>query len=196
MAAGYPGLSVGAYDDLMLEKKIGTADWTRIVRANGELTILLDIPAELIAGVLSLYGIALTAAKLLCGEVIDRIGVFVSNMFFYSILICGLILFALSGKGVPFLYAGAMMLAAGNAVGSVGMAAFSEGVSTEKTYEKNVRRIQTFYTMGGVTGSFIPGLTADLTGDYVLIYLLWGMACAVVFPILQMLYRQLRNFRS
>ena len=50
MAAGYPGLSVGAYDDLMLEKKIGTADWTRMVRANGELTILLDIPAELIAG--------------------------------------------------------------------------------------------------------------------------------------------------
>ena len=110
---------------------LGTVLYPVAAHTSVHLTVF-GYPAELIAGVLSLYGIALTAAKLLCGEVIDRIGVFVSNMFFYSILICGLILFALSGKGVPFLYAGAMMLAAGNAVGSVGMAAFSEGVSTER----------------------------------------------------------------
>lgn len=124
-----------------------------------------------IASVISLFGVSLAVGKISCGYLSDKLGVFKACMLLFVMSTVGCALCCLARIGnLTMADAAALLVGFGLSVASVSTSTYACEIATEKDYPKVVSRFQTMQTAGGLVFALAPGLLADLTGDYIISY--------------------------
>jgi predicted MFS family arabinose efflux permease len=141
-----------------------------------------------VASVLTVGGVALTMSKGATGVVFDAVGTRRGSAFFFALFIAGLVLCCLAGTGNHVLMlAGALLYFTGSALATVGVSVWSLDLSTPADRPKLVKDLQIAYALGSLIFCFLPGPLMDLTGTYVISYIilaiLGSISCAVVLGI-------------
>ena len=143
----------------------------------------------LIALALSLVGTVGIAAKLLFGFLSDRYGTYLVNyVYMGSYVFCGLMMARLSLGQNSLLRTLSALSGIGTMMGSLGSVVWCGNLSTEEEYAERIKLCQTIFSLGTLVGAPIPGITADITGDYSLIYEIFGWGIAATTVIIQYLY--------
>ena len=129
--------------------------------------------AALISALLSLMGFSLAAGKIIYGRMADRLGAYRSGWIFFSFLVLGELLCALSGQGSRIVALVAMVvLGMGLPLCSVGLSVFARHLAGKEEYAGTIKRFQVLYQAGGLAFGPIPGIFADRLGSYVPFYAL------------------------
>ena len=148
------------------------------------------------ARAMSSLGLLMIFSKLLSGFLSDRIGTPVSNILMLGSMIAGSILSVLAdGVSLPFMYLSAMFAGFGMPIGSLGIALWINDLTPENTYAKNIQKNQIIFTLGTLTGSFVPGILADISGTYATPFGLFTLLFVLALIIIQTMYRRQRSDR-
>lgn len=143
-----------------------------------------------ISWLLSLFGAMLAIGKCAYGGIADRFGTYLSSWFLYGATALGTALCCMARNQNFFIAAlGVMLMGFGLAVTTVSMSMYAAGISTEQEYSATVSRFQILSTLGALLFGTVPGILADLTGDYVPAFLAMLVLAVVSAVILQMTYR-------
>ena len=139
-----------------------------------------------ISGVISMFGISLAIGKCACGQLSDKIGVFKACMilFVMSVIGCGCMTMAT---------AAVLLVGAGMSVASVATSTYAVDIATEEDYPKVVSRFQTMQTVGGLAFAIMPGVLADMTGDYILAYEIMFAFVLISAIVIQGAYLRIRK---
>lgn len=137
-----------------------------------------------VAGLLSVLGISLAVAKLANGIVFDACGTFVGSAVFFVLMDAGLVLCCFMGTGSHVLaIAASVLFGVGVSLGTVGVSVWSIDLSTALERPALVKNLQVAYALGGFLFNFFPGLLKDLTGTYLVSYVILvaaGLACTAI----------------
>lgn len=136
------------------------------------------------ASLISLAGIFLTLSKFAVGKVCDRFGTLIGSSVFFVLLLAALVLCSCVGLGgVPEAAVAAVMLGIGMPLGTTGISLWSLELSSPDRMLSTIRHFQLAYAFGGFVFNMMPGILAQLTGNYNSTYeVLTGMAvvCSVI----------------
>lgn len=136
------------------------------------------------ATLISLAGIFLTLSKFAVGKVCDRFGTLIGSATFFVLLLAALVLCSCVGLGgVPEAAVAAVMLGIGMPLGTTGISLWSLELSSPERMLTTIRHFQLAYAFGGFVFNMMPGILAQLTGNYNSTYeALTGMAvvCSVI----------------
>lgn len=145
----------------------------------------------LAAAGLSLFGLALTLAKLVYGWANDRFGAYRCNWFFLGLNIAANILVAFAGRlpvgATIFIAFGLSALSYPPMM--IGFSLWARDLCPAEEYTKKVAFYQQLTTIGGMLTSPLGGWSADLTGSYTCAYLGGVALLAFTLLSLQYLYR-------
>lgn len=133
--------------------------------------------AMTVAKAVSVYGVTLILAKLLCGWVNDRLGAVKTIYIYGTVLAVGKTLCWLTmyRSGIPFLFVTMIFYGAGVPVETLGYPNWCADLTIPQNYTKVLSRLQTGYQLGALLASSVPGIIYDATGYYSWYYL----GCAV-----------------
>lgn len=158
----------------------------------GVLFTSVHYDASEIAVIISVSGILLGLGKCIYGYVNDRIGTYRSNYLFGALLILGMCGFFLSFLHNPLiLWLGMVAMGIGFPVMNVGMPLWARDFSPASSYSKTLKNYQLACTGGTLAFSFLPGLTADLLGSYLPIYVFFTGMMVLFIVGLQRLYQKI-----
>jgi len=149
---------------------------------------------EMASGLISFFGLALIAGKLIYGLVCDRIGSFLTNAVYCLLLLSGIVLCCMA-QDAPYslLLISVCLFSAGCSLATVGITVIAKDISAEENFGKTLKNIQSVYSIGGIISGTVPGIIADTTGSYVPAYRLFA-AVAIVFVLaLMTLYIELNT---
>lgn len=125
----------------------------------------------LVSRLISFIGLALTAGKVLYGELTDSIGGRKTAMCACSILICGEILACFAGHlYMPLAILSMLCMGLGLPISTVGFSSMAADLSTPAHYPSSLRAFQLCYMIGTFATGPIPGMIADRWGSYVPFY--------------------------
>ena len=142
------------------------------------------------ASAMSSLGLLMIFSKLLSGFLSDRFGTTVSNYLMLGSMIAGAILSVLAdGVSLPYMYLSAMFAGFGMPIGSLGIALWINDLTPADTYAKNIQKNQVIFTLGTLTGAFVPGVLADITGTYATPFGLFTLLFVLAMIIIQSMYR-------
>lgn len=133
---------------------------------------------------ISVFGIALTFGKLLCGMMFDRFGGKKTGAIFLFMEMLGIWLCCLTdGKGYFFMYSGMLFTGVGLSASTIGLPVWAEDFSEPKAYKNTLQRFQVLHATGGMLFSLIPGIIFDYTKSYRGAYILMAimLLLALVF---------------
>ncbi len=147
-----------------------------------------------ISGVISMFGISLAIGKCACGQLSDKIGVFKACMilFVMSVIGCGMFCLARNGSMTMATIA-VLLVGAGMSVASVATSTYAVDIATEEDYPSVVSRFQTMQTVGGLAFAIMPGVLADMTGDYILAYEIMFAFVLISAIVIQGAYLKIRK---
>lgn len=143
-----------------------------------------------VAGLISYSGVVLCIAKVVFGQLYDRLGGLMSNFLLFAVLISGLgILCVVAPTGsVPAAYGAITVFISGIAVTAVSPSVWARDLTTAENYPKLVRSITTVYTFGMLVFGPVPGILADRTGSYVPGYSVFAVFSLVMAVLVQGVY--------
>ena len=144
-----------------------------------------------VAASLSMFGLALTLAKLLYGWCNDRFGVYRCNWVFLGLNIFANILVALAGllPVGPTIFIAFGLSALSYPPMMIGFSLWARDLWPPEEYTEKVALYQQLTTVGGMLTSPLGGISADLTGGYACAYLGGVLLLAFTLFILQYMYR-------
>lgn len=146
----------------------------------------------LVATLISFLGFVLLVGKILCGQVYDRVGGRLGNIYTYGLLLAGHGLFLLAPAGYEWLaFLSIAVHGMGIPISSVSTARWAADLNGEKSYASAVRSINTAYSLGTLVFGPVPGMLADQFGSYLPTYILFGLLLILSFVILRVVYGQL-----
>ncbi len=147
-----------------------------------------------ISGVISMFGISLAIGKCACGQLSDKIGVFKACMLLFIMSIAGCGMFCLARNGSMTMATIAVLLVgAGMSVASVATSTYAVDIATEEDYPGVVSRFQTMQTIGGLAFAIMPGVLADMTGDYILAYEIMFAFVLISAVVIQGAYLKIKS---
>lgn len=147
-----------------------------------------------ISGVISMFGISLAVGKCACGQLSDKIGVFKACMLLFIMSIAGCGMFCLARNGSMTMATIAVLLVgAGMSVASVATSTYAVDIATEEDYPGVVSRFQTMQTVGGLAFAIMPGVLADMTGDYILAYEIMFAFVLISAVVIQGAYLKIKS---
>ncbi len=147
-----------------------------------------------ISGVISMFGISLAIGKCACGQLSDKIGVFKACMLLFIMSIAGCGMFCLARNGSMTMATIAVLLVgAGMSVASVATSTYAVDIATEEDYPGVVSRFQTMQTVGGLVFAIMPGVLADMTGDYILAYEIMFAFVLISAVVIQGAYLKIKS---
>lgn len=122
--------------------------------------------------IISVFGLVLTASKLLLGVFLDLLGAFRTNWLFFACAFVGILLFSM-GNMVGFAPAmtGAILYGIGDALPTVGITAYARDLSRPEDYANTQQQYQTANMLGALLCTLISGPIASVTGNYRAFYL-------------------------
>lgn len=149
-------------------------------------------PEMLAAGAVSLMGLTLMLAKILCADIYDRIGGWRGNFLVFGLCTAGLFLLTQSASGsIPLVYLAIILFGLGIASGSVSTYQWSSDLYGTQGFAAGVRSFNVAYTMGSLLFGPLPGMLADRFGSYIPAFSLFLAIYLVAFLLLQFLYHHL-----
>ncbi len=92
-----------------------------------------------------------------------------------------------SGDGV-LVWLGTILFAFGLAIGSTGIPIWSLHLSLPEERVATVRSFQLGYAAGGFVFTLLPGIIRDLTGTYLVSYVLFALMAALALAIVLVVY--------
>lgn len=148
---------------------------------------------ELAASVLSVWGIVLIAAKFVFGAACDRFGCKRATLVFYAVYVLGCVttlFFDAQRPGLPYLFA--LFIGIGIPPATVGFPIWAADLSRPEHYARTVQVFQTFFLLGGVIFTSVPGILYDHLGNYQSAYMMFALFTVTSTTILMLLYRRRR----
>lgn len=146
----------------------------------------------LVAFLMSYLGVVLMAAKVLYGQLSDKLGSRTANTLVFAVMLAGLLLCSMAGlQSVPLAFVAITLTALGMPISSVTLSVWAGDLSGEETYQRTVRWFTTIYMLGSLTAGPLPGLAADRLGSYVPAYLLFALMLLVAAFLVQGVYYRL-----
>ena len=146
----------------------------------------------LVATLISCFGFVLLGSKVLCGQVYDRFGGRLGNLYTFGLLLAGHVLFLLAPAGLVWLaFLSIAVYAMGIPISSVSAAKWAGDLSSPEDYASSVRSFNMAYSLGSLVFSPVPGLLADRFGSFLPTYILFGLLLLISLIILQLVYGQL-----
>ena len=137
------------------------------------------------ATLVSIAGIALTAAKYVAGKLFDRLGAPRASATMFACALAGFALACFAGLGAkPPMIAASVLIGAGLSLGTVGISVWSIDA-------QQIKNFQVAYALGGFIANTLPGIVKDLVGTYVISY---AAMCAIVIGAAAIVLRYYRKF--
>ena len=150
----------------------------------------LGLSSYEVASVISVAGTALMISKFLYGGSVDHFGTRRTNMVFMFISTAGLVLCCLCGNDYKMAMLSMILYGLGLAYPTIGLTVYAEDLCSVEEFEDKVREYQMCYTLGSLAFSPIVGILADLTGTYVLFYLIAAAMGIVALAIIEQNYKR------
>ncbi len=186
--------------DRLLVAPIALASGVVTSVSYGHLTVYmtsLNYDPGVIAAAITVCGVALMLGKLLYGATAERIGNRRTHTVFGLILIAGMSLCCLAGKGLAVLYAAVTVYGLGLALTTVGLTTLAADWSVPDHYRATVEQLQTGYFAGALLFSPLPGIVADHTGGAYLPSFAFFLGCSVyMLAAIRIVYRRKRGQRT
>lgn len=142
-----------------------------------------------ISVLVSLVGLALTVGKFFMGALLDRWGAFKTNRLFFALVTAGCVLFIIPG-GFPVAILSVLLYGLGNCMGTVGLTAYAEDLSSPEEFAGTLQLYQFAYPLGALLFGQLPGLIADHTGSYRLFFAVLAGLSVFSFSVIQLSYRK------
>nr|WP_277602957.1 MFS transporter [Dysosmobacter acutus] len=143
---------------------------------------------------LSAYAISTCGGLLMIGKCVyglltDRWGARRTNALFLVTLGAGMAVCALLPEGSAWMmFLGAALVGIGFPPATVGLTVWAMDLAPREQQEATMERFQTFYVVGNLFTSFLPGLLADWSGSYALTYGIYAVSSLVILVIVQRQY--------
>ena len=140
-----------------------------------------------VALIISVVGIVMTAFKVIFGQIADVLGGYRTSVIFFGILALSYIMCCGSVTGsVPFALVTAVVLGIGYPITTIGIPIWAGDFSSEEYYPQVVRKLQLTYAAGAMIFANLPGIMADIFGNYICVFALFAglMILATVFLII------------
>ena len=146
----------------------------------------------LVAFLMSYLGVVLMAAKVLYGQISDKLGSRTANFLVFAVMLAGFLLCALAPLGsVPLAFAAITLTALGMPISSVTLSVWAGDLSGADTYQCTVKWFTSAYMLGSLVTGPLPGLSADRLDSYVPAYLLFALMLFIAAVLVQGVYRRL-----
>lgn len=150
------------------------------------------IDSQTVASAVSLFGFTLICAKLIVGNLIDKIGMFKANFILGTSCILGmLICCTVKTTGVTFMVIGTFLFGFGVPIATVGLPIWAADFSNSDNYASMLKKLQMSYQVGGLLFSTLPGIFADATGDYIPAYIMFSVFTAIIVIVVSIMYKRL-----
>lgn len=133
-----------------------------------------------VAKAISIYGTVLIISKLVFGVVVDKIGTYKTTILYGYMCMLAIAVAASVAlfPRVPLMYAGLLLSAIFASIQTMGYPNWIVDLDSQH-YNKTISKCQTGYQFGAVVGSFIPGVIADITGNYGIGFALMALAMGI-----------------
>ena len=146
----------------------------------------------LVAALMSVLGFVLLVGKILCGQIYDRAGGRLGNLYTFAVLLAGHGLFLLAPAGLGWLaFVSIAVYGLGMPISSVSTTRWAADLNSEENYPAAVRAINLAYSFGTLLFGPVPGLLADRFESYLPTYALFGFLLILSFGLLRVVYGQL-----
>lgn len=147
-----------------------------------------------ISTLVSIVGLVLTAAKFLLGGLMDAWGAFRTNQLFLSLAIISCLIFSLGSifGFIPAVFA-AILYGIGDSVCTVGVTTYARDLSRPESFAATQQQYQSASLLGGLLYALISGVTASVTGNYRLFYLIVAALALIASIVIQRTYRKYRG---
>ena len=146
----------------------------------------------LVAFLMSYLGVVLMAAKVLYGQLSDKLGSRTANFLVFAVMLAGFLLCALAPLGsIPLAFAAITLTALGMPISSVTLSVWAGDLSGRDTYQRTVKWYTSAYMLGSLVTGPLPGLSADRLDSYVPAYLLFALMLLIAAVLVQGVYRRL-----
>ena len=144
--------------------------------------------------IVSIVGLVLTAAKFLLGGLLDIWGAYKTNWLFLSLAVLSCLIFSL-GNSLGFVPAviAAVFYGIGDSVCTVGVSTYARDLSSPENFTATQQQYQTANLLGGLFYALVSGLTATVTGNYRLFYVIIAILAAFATFVVQYTYKKQRN---
>ena len=164
---------------------LSTANLSPLLKTEG-------IDSQKVATAVSLFGFTLICAKLIVGNLIDKIGMFKANFILAASCILGmLICCSVKTTGLLFMFIGTILFGFGVPIATVGLPIWAADFSNSDNYASMLKKLQMSYQVGGLLFSTLPGIFADATGSYVPAYIMFSVFTAIVVTVVSVIYKRL-----
>ena len=137
----------------------------------------------------SLVGLVLTLSKIIFGRITDKIGIYYAFMIFGFIAFIGLVCLSLIHTGIMlFIMIGGIMVGLGFSTATIAIPCWAVDYANEKNYPKVLRTLEILYALGALIFTGMPGVLADITGSYVIAYIVFSLCIATAMIMVRLSY--------
>lgn len=149
------------------------------------------------AAALSVWGGTLTAAKLVYGALADRFGIYKLNYFTLVVatLGVGLCCFAYTKVYMVILLA-AVLIGISFPYNTIGSSLWASSLYRPEKYAKAYQKMNLSVQIGQMAFSFVPGLIAQKTGEYISSYAMFAVMMFVAIAMVQYVFKQHQKLES
>lgn len=140
---------------------------------------------------MSAYGVTLLCSKFVYSFLANRFGGKGTGTCFLALWALSAFLTAiLNGQSAPLLIFSAVLIGVGSAAATVGVLDWTDELSSDETFAKNTKYTQWAFSAGSVVLSIIPGVVADVTGNYLAAFMLIGLCLLSTILLMQLVLRK------
>lgn len=149
-----------------------------------------DFKPMIVALIISIVGIVMTVFKVVFGQIADILGGYRTSVIFFLILALSYIMCcgAMTGS-VPFALITAFVLGIGYPITTIGIPIWAGDFCSEEYYAQTVRKLQLTYAAGAMIFANMPGILADIYGNYIVVFGLFAALMLVGTVLLVIAYR-------
>ena len=143
------------------------------------------------AALVSTQGAVLVCSKFLSGGLADRFGTKRCTSLLMAMFVvgCSCIQF-MNGVSLFWCYAPVAMMGFSSSVYNVGPPLWAAELSDRAGYPRLLKWLQIFYNLGGIVFSAMPGIIAEVTGEYKSSFIIIALMMLISLLILRWSYRK------
>jgi len=151
------------------------------------------LPGHIVV-IISMYGLSLTAGKLIYGMVTDKIGNYKAAWIFSIFAAVGVFICSTAKSGnYPAAVAGSVILGCGSTIISVAVPMYAVRVAMREEYKSTLRAFEVGKTFGAVVLGAAVGKITDISqGSYVPSYLIMVVIVTIGVVLVQIPYKRIR----
>lgn len=142
------------------------------------------------ANLYSAIGVVLIAAKISMGRLNDKIGACKTSLLAFAFMTISCVLLCFAGKHSAFINISAVAFQGfGQVITTIVISNLAEDLSSDESYTKLIKYMNIFYFLGILIGSYLLGLLADITGNYIASFALCGGLAFVSLILIIIVYK-------